>query len=467
MLRLKGWAPWLYWGLMLGGITAFLAYTLYENNPDVYLIGAVTHGHHQLELSCSTCHSSPFGGGAVLQNACVKCHAEDLHQSNDSHPKTKFTDPRNADRVALLDARVCITCHVEHHPERVRAMGVTLPDDFCINCHKDIGDDRPSHRGLEFTSCATGGCHNFHDNRALYEDFLLAHQAEPEQLPVARVAGTDMGKLMAVVLDHPLSPIQSGAADMPPTVAFDTQHMQDWATTAHANAGVNCMACHSESTEGAGLKVWREHPDQTVCARCHATETEGFKAGLHGMRLQVDLPPMRPELAQIPMHAKAKDKELTCLSCHGAHRFDVRRAAVESCMACHDDAHTNNYPQSPHARLWKAELDGSAPAGSGVSCATCHLPRSIHKINGIDAVLAEHNQNLNLRPNEKMLRSVCMNCHGLAFSIDALADAGLVNSNFSGRPTTHVPSIDWAVKRAAETEKRKSHQSTHSEGEHE
>ena len=35
--------------------------------------------------------------------------------------------------------------------------------------------------------------------------------------------------------------------------------------------------------------------------------------------------------------------------------------------------------------------------------------------------LVQHNQNDGLQPNEKMIRPVCMSCHGLGFSIDALA----------------------------------------------
>jgi hypothetical protein len=59
----------------------------------------------------------------------------------------------------------------------------------------------------------------------------------------------------------------------------------------------------------------------------------------------------------------------------------------------------------------------------------------------------QHNQNDNLRPNEKMIRSVCMNCHGLKFSIDALADPELVKRNFIGLPSRHIQSIDMAEAR--------------------
>ena len=35
----------------------------------------------------------------------------------------------------------------------------------------------------------------------------------------------------------------------------------------------------------------------------------------------------------------------------------------------------------------------------------------------------------------------------LEFAINALADEALIKNNFSGKPTTYIPSIDWALKR--------------------
>jgi hypothetical protein len=72
------------------------------------------------------------------------------------------------------------------------------------------------------------------------------------------------------------------------------------------------------------------------------------------------------------------------------------------------------------------------------------LPR-IEK--GKDEIFVNHNQNDVLRPNEKMIRPVCLQCHSLDFSIDALADKALIENNFSGKPSVHIPSIDWALKR--------------------
>ena len=84
------------------------------------------------------------------------------------------------------------------------------------------------------------------------------------------------------------------------------------------------------------------------------------------------------------------------------------------------------------------------------------MPRTESKTaNGV-YVHTQHNQNDNLRPNEKMLRSVCMSCHGLGFSIDALADKDLVQRNFIGKPAIHIESIDMAGRRHEEAQERKS-----------
>jgi hypothetical protein len=83
------------------------------------------------------------------------------------------------------------------------------------------------------------------------------------------------------------------------------------------------------------------------------------------------------------------------------------------------------------------------------------LPREHHHKGGQARVVVQHNQNDNLRPNEKMIRSVCMNCHGLRFSIDALADDTLVANNFTGQARTHIESIDWAMRRMQTERNRK------------
>ena len=63
----------------------------------VFLPGATTDGHYQIELDCDACHTEAFSDAKSMQNACVECHGEELSRVDDSHPQTKFTNPRNAE----------------------------------------------------------------------------------------------------------------------------------------------------------------------------------------------------------------------------------------------------------------------------------------------------------------------------------------------------------------------------------
>ena len=446
--RKKRMLIWSLWGAMTLAAAAYLGFTLWlGEDKSVYLIGEATHGHYQIELACNACHGEAFAGMPALQKSCVRCHGEELKAVEDSHPKSKFTDPRNADLLAVLDARLCVTCHREHQQERTRAMGVTLPDDYCFRCHQDIGEDRPSHRELAFNTCASAGCHNFHDNSALYEDFLIKHLDEPDTVSQARVMERNYSEFLRETATQPVAALGLADQDAPAGVAFDLKVARDWARTAHAGAGVNCSDCHRPKGADGKTMAWRDKPAYSVCTRCHEGEVQGFTGGRHGMRLAQELPAMRPALARQPMKPDAHDRALGCASCHEAHGFNTRRAAVDACLGCHDDRHTLAYKDSPHFRAWQAEREGRAAPGTGVSCATCHLPREAHREQGRQRVRVQHNQNLNLRPNEKMIRGVCMSCHGLGFSIDALADEALIKNNFNGRPARAVESLEWAKRR--------------------
>jgi hypothetical protein len=413
----------------------------------VFLPGATTDGHYQIEITCESCHT-PFQG--VRNDACLGCHAEELAAADDSHPRSKFTDPRNADLLTRLDATQCVTCHREHRPEMTRAMGVTLPDDYCHTCHADVGSDRPSHAGLGFETCASAGCHNFHDNTALYEDFLTAHAGDsavsaaphvPQRTPLGSVRGDRLAS------PAPTSPL---SGDAPPHVTLETSVIARIELASHARAGVNCTGCHTGAAGSSSPGAWVATPREGECAVCHDREVAGFLQGRHGMRRAHGLTAMTPRQARRPMKAAARDLELSCVSCHSAHAFDTRVAAVEACLGCHDDGHSRAYEGSPHSALWKRELTGTAPTGSGVSCATCHLPR-LQPRKAPGTVVVQHNQNSNLRPNEKMTRTVCLACHGLGFALDALADPRLIASNFTGRPHRRVASIEMAARRAGRT----------------
>lgn len=475
---------WLFWiAATVAACAAFAGMAFVGGDRSMLTVGKLTGAHYQFELSCESCHAgTPFSSDKKMENAmnkaCLNCHKKELKVSNDSHPIKKFRDPRNADRLEQLNAKMCVTCHMEHKPEITRASAVTLPMNYCIACHQDVGKNRPSHVGLTYETCASAGCHNFHDNRALYEDFLVKHAKEPDfaETPIQKAAA----ELRAPYQGKPGKHLSAGDAIAPKPALETSGVVAEWAASVHAAAGVNCAGCHAAKLRGKKsqdlalvTKSWKEKPEVADCASCHRGQTNTFSEGKHGGRQHPKMakPRKPPEWAPSFVAALFADKPLpavlkvgdarqpmrieshektagACSSCHAPHKPDKRRDAVEACVGCHDDGHTQSYFASPHYALWQNEISGTAPVGSGVACADCHMPK-IEDENTYK-FFTTHNQNSYLRPNEKMIRPVCMNCHGLAFSIDALADPALVANNFNGHPARHIESIDWAVKRVTE-----------------
>ena len=452
-------------------------------------VGATTDAHHQIEMACETCHAaSVFADAATAEKAlnktCRNCHEDELKTADDSHPRGKFRDPRMAVYWQKLDARLCTTCHVEHRPEITRAGAVTVAMDFCAACHaegdQDVRAARPSHSGLTFETCASAGCHNYHDNRALYEDFLVKNAGHPWLAPAPTHALSARHRSWRPPEDAAL---RRSDAVAPSAALADSTALDRWAGSGHAAAGVNCAGCHAPAVaEGASRAAveaqWIEVPNTGVCKDCHKVEAKTFARGRHGMRGHPSVAaPRDPERrleaiglggapakavatwfadpprsmrmtvaeARLPMRANAVRESLDCGTCHRPHAVDTGEAAVQACASCHDDPHSRAYFGGAHHALWRRELAGEAPPGTGVSCATCHMI----KIERRGKIATSHNQNDNLRPNEKMIRSVCLDCHGLGFTIDALADADLVAGNFNRRPAVHIESIEWAAQRAA------------------
>lgn len=461
---------------------AALAAMLVGGERDLLLVGATTDAHHQIEMACETCHTAPPFSDAkaaqtALNKACRDCHEDELEAADDSHPRKTFRNPRMAAYWESLDARLCTTCHVEHRPEITRKGAVTVAMDFCVACHsegeQDVREARPSHAELEFESCASAGCHNYHDNRALYAEFLVRHADEPW------LAAVPVHALSARLRSQaPPGDMALGLADAvaPADALADSSALADWAGSGHAAAGVNCAACHAPDVpRDAPLSAieaqWVAEPALSVCKDCHKPQADTFVRGRHGMRqhplvaaprdpAKTVIGAMLPETvaewladppypahmtvgeARLPMRDEAAHEVLDCGTCHRPHAVDIAAAAAEACMTCHDDTHSRAWTGSPHHALWLAELSGEAAPGTGVSCATCHMA----KVKRRGQVVTNHNQNDTLRPNEKMIRSVCLDCHGLGFAIDALADDALVARNFRGRPAARIESIEWAVR---------------------
>ena len=148
------------------------------------------------------------------------------------------------------------------------------------------------------------------------------------------------------------------------------------------------------------------------------------------MRFAFDhLSPMTPALARLPMKASAAHREMNCRACHlPEEKSNPRFASQDSCLQCHDDEHSKNHKLSSHFNI-------------GVTCASCHMPREDRE----GTIIVNHDNTANLRPNEKMTKNVCMDCHGLQFSMNAMTDPHLIKSNFSSPPTQSHPGIKWTT----------------------
>jgi hypothetical protein len=323
---------------------------------------------------------------------------------------------------------------------------------------------------MAFDTCKDSGCHNYHNNRALYTKFLLKNIGKPDVLQQATVPAREFASVLDEIIDYPreqypVKALTNADADAPNSLQASAELLRDWLESSHARAGVNCTACHvmpnSKDNDSATATPWQNKPTTEMCGRCHGLEVKRYNKGKHGMREAADLSPLTPAQARLPMQEKQQHKTMGCSSCHGGHRMDTRSAAVDACLGCHADEHSLAYKNSRHYALWQAELRGDGAPNSGASCATCHMARINFDVNDwMSRILVDHNQSANLSPNSKMIRSACQHCHGLAFSLDSLADSTLIRRNFSGRPSSHVTSMSMAKE---DMERRKAKRGTEDE----
>lgn len=209
-----------------------------------------------------------------------------------------------------------------------------------------------------------------------------------------------------------------------PTFALTTDEAtQQWQVSAHAMQEVNCSSCHQPEETG----VFVAQPDVESCRSCHESSTETFLLGKHGIRTLEGESPLTPAMALLPMHADALDQQMNCNTCHNVHQLDTRVAAVEACLTCHSDRHSLNYADSKHAGLLVGNEGLPRPTGGEVTCATCHLPRLSQE----GSVRVNHNNTYTLKPRDRMVAEVCMNCHGMEFAYTNIFDDDVVEANFA------------------------------------
>jgi len=420
--KIGWWAGWLVLSLIIMGYFGSALWT--QQSQAVFIPGALSAGHHQFADKCQVCHQA-FSRDS--QAACVGCHASSLE--HDTHPASKLSTVNNANP----DVSRCVSCHTEHKPEITQKMGVTRALDFCVNCHQKTRETRPEHQQFAADSCTQ--CHNYHDNRVLNPKFLREHHHDPKLSAEPRLIQRDFHNYYARQPKLPLKNFGVVEQDSPAFVNLSSSLASEWEASRHAHTGVNCKACHSNATVS-----WIEKPDYKVCQDCHQAEKESYLKGKHGVATVYDLPATSViGHAYLPMQMGAQHRNLNCNSCHPAHRFETSHAAIDGCLNCHADTHSLKYKQSTHYKLWVEEQTSKGAAGIGVSRASCHLPR----LQTAERVVVEHSPSSNLHPNHKMLETVCLKCHGLEFSLDALSDQELITQNFNAAPK--APWKGWAL----------------------
>ena len=112
-------------------------------------------------------------------------------------------------------------------------------------------------------------------------------------------------------------------------------------TGKYSEAGVACEACHGPLVKDHPKNKMSVTPDATLCARCHKTTTDEWRASKHG---QV---------------------KINCESCHDSHSQKPRAASVnELCGTCHKDT-GSSFTHGTHAN-------------SGLKCSDCHMATAVH-----------------------------------------------------------------------------------------
>lgn len=233
-----------------------------------------------------------------------------------------------------------------------------------------------------------------------------------------------------------------------PTLAVDQVQLQNinknWQQSAHALADVNCSSCHQSKSTKAVI----HRPTQESCRSCHEVAVETFLLGKHGIRLLEGQTALTPALAHLPMQAAAHNKQMNCNACHDVHSVKTLPASVDSCLTCHKDTHSLNYKNSKHAQLLRDEEALPRPSTVSTTCATCHLPRQTTESG---TVVVNHNNTFTLLPRDRMVKEVCMNCHGMEFAFNSIFDDDLVESNFARPPTLSIDTLK--MMRALETQR--------------
>jgi predicted CXXCH cytochrome family protein len=170
-------------------------------------------------------------------------------------------------------------------------------------------------------------CANCHSE--IHEEWEVSRHARAFSSPIFQQNWEDLGSQFSCLECH--------------TTGFDLS------SGSYAFEGVTCESCHGPFQTGHPAQPMPITPDAELCANCHETTTNEWKASVHG---QVGI---------------------QCQSCHDPHAQMPKAESVTAlCSNCHKDTGTS-FSHGTHA-------------GQKLECSNCHMytsPRTSDPIQGL------------------------------------------------------------------------------------
>jgi tetrahydromethanopterin S-methyltransferase subunit F len=176
-------------------------------------------------------------------------------------------------------------------------------------------------------------------------------------------------------------------------------------TGKYSEEGVTCESCHGPMQIGHPQNPMPITPDYTLCAKCHKSTTDEWRASKHG------------------------EANINCESCHNSHSQEPRADSVnELCTNCHKDT-GDSFTHGTHAN-------------SGLQCSDCHMASATIAHTKSTGGLFATGHTFSVGSES------CINCHkDTVHTRDAILQA-------SGQSTGNAPSMEELEKQVQEQEQK-------------
>lgn len=184
---------WTWYVGVVAGIAAivWVTWATVSGHSEIYEGGPVSDAHRMIEKDCRACHSEwsvlhrlvklDEGVSSVNEVGCLHCHQDDAHPHATAGRQVLVAASEDQLRsYSPENEQSCGVCHREH---RGKASLLDVPDQFCIDCHREIRSVDDGHPDFALTR-------------------LLDSKAEPSADSLAQLGiGPDHGVLAVLEKD--------------------------------------------------------------------------------------------------------------------------------------------------------------------------------------------------------------------------------------------------------------------------